>query len=189
MLAATVSTGAIIYINHVVARGNEDRLELEKKIRTEQQRQLDELKNSGSTQEEKIKQLEEKLQSKLAEKARLAAIEASEASKLDKAVKAIIPAPQVAHAASGGCGDWIQQAGITDVANATWLINKESGCRTSAVNPSSGACGIPQALPCSKLGAARGNPVEEIKWMNNYVVARYGSWAGAVAFHKIHNYY
>lgn len=183
------ATATVIYINHVVARGNEDRLQLEQKIRSEQQRQLDELKNSGSTQEEKIKQLEEKLQSKLAEKARLAAIEASEASKLNKVIEAVIPVPKAAHAASGGCGDWIQQAGITDVANAVWLINKESGCRTSAINASSGACGIPQALPCSKLGAARGNPVEEIKWMNNYVVRRYGSWAGAVAFHKANNWY
>lgn len=88
------------------------------------------------------------------------------------------PTPVVA-APTGSCGDWIAQAGVTDVGNALILINRESGCNPNAVNKSSGACGIPQALPCSKLGT--NDPVEQIKWMQNYVFSRYGSWANAVA--------
>ena len=89
----------------------------------------------------------------------------------------------------GTCSEWIKQAGISDVANAYTLIMHESGCNVNSVNKSSGACGIPQALPCSKLGSARGNPVAEIRWMNNYVINRYGSWANAVAFWNTHKWY
>lgn len=88
---------------------------------------------------------------------------------------------------SGDCASWIREAGVTDVANAMFLINKESGCNPNAVNPSSGACGIPQALPCSKIAGL--NPVGQIRWMQNYVNARYGGWAGAVAFWHANHWY
>lgn len=91
--------------------------------------------------------------------------------------------------ASGGCADWMAQAGVTDVANATWLINKESGCNPSAINSSSGACGIAQELPCGKSGCSLGDGVCQIRWMQSYVLSRYGSWGAAVAFHQSHNWY
>ena len=90
-------------------------------------------------------------------------------------------------AVNGTCASWIAAAGVTDVTNAMILINRESGCNPNAVNRSSGACGIPQALPCSKLGTS--DPVAQILWMQNYVFARYGSWANAVAFHNSHGWY
>ncbi len=90
----------------------------------------------------------------------------------------------------GDCGQWLAQAGITDP-DALWLVGKESGCRPGAVNRSSGACGIPQALPCSKLPCpldATG-AVCQLKWMENYVKNRYGSWAKARAFHASRGWY
>jgi hypothetical protein len=87
----------------------------------------------------------------------------------------------------GSCADWITQAGVTDVGSATILKARESGCNPYARNASSGACGIPQALPCSKLGT--NDPVAQIKWMQGYVFARYGSWANALAFHYANNWY
>ena len=87
----------------------------------------------------------------------------------------------------GSCADWITQAGVTDVASASILIARESHCNPMALNASSGACGIPQALPCSKLGT--NDPVAQIKWMQGYVFARYGSWANALAFHYANNWY
>ena len=84
-------------------------------------------------------------------------------------------------AVSGSCDSWIRQAGVSDVANAKILIMKESGCNPNAVNASSGACGLQQELPCGKSGCGLGNPVCQIKWMQNYCNQRYGSWAGAVA--------
>lgn len=90
-------------------------------------------------------------------------------------------------APTGTCAEWMQAAGVTDMVNAAELIRRESGCNPNAVNPSSGACGIPQALPCSKLGTS--DPVQQIKWMQDYVIRRYGSWAGAVQFHDKMNWY
>lgn len=88
---------------------------------------------------------------------------------------------------TGTCAEWMQAAGVTDEVNAAELIRRESGCNPNAVNASSGACGIPQALPCSQLGTS--DPVQQIKWMQDYVVRRYGSWAGAVQFHNRMGWY
>lgn len=88
-------------------------------------------------------------------------------------------APSVA--VSGTCEDWMRQAGVSDMVNAKILIMRESGCNPNAVNASSGACGLQQELPCGKSGCGLGNPVCQIKWMQNYCNQRYGSWAGAVA--------
>lgn len=92
-------------------------------------------------------------------------------------------------AVSGSCSEWLAQAGVTDTYNAMWLINKESGCNPNAVNPSSGACGVAQELPCGKSGCSLGDGACQVAWMNKYVSERYGSWAGAVAFHQTHNWY
>lgn len=81
------------------------------------------------------------------------------------------------------CAQWMAEAGIP-LTNATQkLILNESGCRTNAKNPSSGACGIPQAWPCSKLPCALDNTgaVCQLKWMDNYVKGRYGTWDNALA--------
>lgn len=102
------------------------------------------------------------------------------------------PAPQRAAKAvapSGSCADWIAGAGIGDVANAQELIRRESGCNPNAVNPSSGACGVAQELPCGKSGCSLGDGACQVKWMNSYVLGRYGSWANAVAWHDAHNWY
>jgi uncharacterized protein YabE (DUF348 family) len=58
------------------------------------------------------------------------------------------------------------------------LWNHESGWRVNAYNPS-GAYGIPQALPGSKMASAgadwRTNPATQIKWGLNYIGSRYGT--------------
>ena len=84
--------------------------------------------------------------------------------------------------ANGNCVDWMNRAGIALTAATTKLIINESGCRTSAVNPKSGACGIPQALPCSKLPCALNDSgaICQLQWMDRYVKDRYGSWDHAL---------
>lgn len=128
-------------------------------------------------QEDK-KKLEEQLQSKL---------QKQEAERI--ALQSRASLIQKAYAASGTCAEWIAAAGITDVGNAMELINRESGCNPAAVNKSSGACGVAQELPCGKSGCSRSDGACQVKWMNSYVVNRYGSWAGAVAWHNSHNWY
>lgn len=92
-------------------------------------------------------------------------------------------------AVSGTCAEWISAAGIGDVANAAELIRRESGCNPNAMNRSSGACGVAQELPCGKSGCSLGDGACQVKWMNRYVLGRYGSWANAVAWHNSHNWY
>lgn len=92
-------------------------------------------------------------------------------------------------AVSGNCSDWLAQAGVSDIQNAMELIRRESGCNPNAVNPSSGACGVAQELPCGKSGCSLGDGACQVRWMNSYVANRYGSWANAVAFHNSRNWY
>lgn len=57
------------------------------------------------------------------------------------------------------------------------LWTRESGWNPYAYNPSSGACGIPQALPCSKIGDM--SVIGQIKWGLEYIQGRYGDPASA----------
>lgn len=63
------------------------------------------------------------------------------------------------------------------------LWNKESGWNYQAYNRGSGAYGIPQALPGSKMGSAgadwQTNPATQIAWGLGYISGRYGSPCGA----------
>ncbi len=65
------------------------------------------------------------------------------------------------------------------------LWQRESGWSQSAHNASSGAHGIPQALPGSKMGSFGGdwatNPETQIKWGLSYIDSVYGSPAAALA--------
>ena len=92
-------------------------------------------------------------------------------------------------ATSGTCQDWMKSAGISDTASAYTLIMRESGCNPNAVNPSTGACGIGQQLPCGKWKHTWNDPVGAMKDMQTYVFSRYGSWANALAFHNSHGWY
>lgn len=83
--------------------------------------------------------------------------------------------------------------GPGNIASLLWLIQKESGGRVDATNPSSGAYGIPQALPGSKMASAgadwRTNPRTQISWMMGYIEDRYGDATAAKRFHQAHNWY
>jgi hypothetical protein len=69
----------------------------------------------------------------------------------------------------------------------------ESGWRVNAENASSGAYGIPQALPGSKMATAgadwRTNPATQIRWGLGYIQERYGSPCGAWGFKQGHGWY
>ncbi len=69
----------------------------------------------------------------------------------------------------------------------------ESGWRVNAENVSSGAYGIPQALPGSKMATAgadwASNPATQIEWGLGYIRDRYGSPCGAWSFKQSHGWY
>jgi len=72
------------------------------------------------------------------------------------------------------------------------LWNRESGWRVNAANPS-GAYGIPQALPGSKMASAgsdwRTNAKTQITWGLNYIAGRYGTPCGAWAHSQASGWY
>jgi hypothetical protein len=73
------------------------------------------------------------------------------------------------------------------------LWTRESGWRADAYNASSGAYGIPQSLPGSKMAAAgadwRTNAATQINWGLSYISARYGTPCGAWAHSEAYNWY
>jgi len=72
------------------------------------------------------------------------------------------------------------------------LWNRESGWRVNAANPS-GAYGIPQALPGSKMASAgadwQTNPATQITWGLNYITAVYATPCGAWAHSQASGWY
>lgn len=109
------------------------------------------------------------------------------------------PEPKPAAAASSGGGgavsmpfyvgggskeQWLTAAGIApeNWGYVDYIATRESGWNPNATNPSSGACGLIQALPCSKVPGNGYNPVDNLRWAQGYAIGRYGSWANAYAF-------
>jgi hypothetical protein len=75
--------------------------------------------------------------------------------------------------------------------NDIW--SRESGWRYNAENATSGAYGIPQALPGSKMASAgpdwETSPATQIKWGLGYIKERYGSPCDGWAFWEAHGWY
>lgn len=73
------------------------------------------------------------------------------------------------------------------------IIIKESGWNHTATNPTSGAYGLVQALPGSKMASAgadwRTNPITQINWGISYMNGRYGSPCGAWSFWLNNHWY
>ncbi len=73
------------------------------------------------------------------------------------------------------------------------IVNHESSWNYQAVNASSGAYGLFQALPAGKYASAgadwRTNPATQIKWGLNYMNSRYGSPCEAWSFWSANHWY
>ena len=73
------------------------------------------------------------------------------------------------------------------------LWNRESSWRANAHNPSSGAHGIPQSLPASKMASEGAdyytNGYTQIRWGLKYIAGRYGTPSNAWAHSESHGWY
>lgn len=109
-----------------------------------------------------------------------------------------VPVPQIeaigATIAIGGDKTAVMaQAGIApgDYAYANFIISHESGWRVTAANPS-GAYGLCQALPGSKMAGAGGdwqtNPITQLRWCSGYA-SKFGGWGPAYNFWLAHRYW
>lgn len=91
---------------------------------------------------------------------------------------------------------WLKQAGIPEswwhymelIIDGGNGIPGESHWNPRIINPSSGAYGIPQSLPASKMASAgrdwRTNAITQLRWMKDYIRGRYGT-AKAAWEHKV----
>ena len=68
---------------------------------------------------------------------------------------------------------------------ASELIARESSFNNQAINPTSGACGLAQALPCSKMKCELIDIDCQLRWIGEYVSNRYGTFKGAIAWHDL----
>ena len=83
--------------------------------------------------------------------------------------------------ATGSHLHWLEQAGIPK----SWypdiikVINRESHWDPKIANSRTGAYGIPQALPGTKMASSgsdwRSNPITQLRWMKGYIKGRYGN--------------
>jgi hypothetical protein len=73
------------------------------------------------------------------------------------------------------------------------LWNQESGWNVYATNPTSGAYGIPQALPGSKMASAgadwQTDAATQIRWGLSYIKSLYGSPCGAWSHEEADGWY
>ena len=73
------------------------------------------------------------------------------------------------------------------------MWERESGWNVYATNPSSGAYGIPQALPGSKMASHgsnwRSDAKTQIEWGLDYISSRYSTPCGAWSFWQANNWY
>ncbi|MER7640747.1 MULTISPECIES: transglycosylase SLT domain-containing protein [unclassified Streptomyces] len=73
------------------------------------------------------------------------------------------------------------------------IVEHESGWNVTATNSSSGAYGLVQALPGSKMSSAgsdwKTNAATQIKWGLDYMNSRYGSPTAAWSFWQSNGWY
>lgn len=72
---------------------------------------------------------------------------------------------------------------------ASELVCRESSFNNEAINPTSGACGLFQALPCEKMGCSLDDVDCQIAWGKDYIENRYKSVDKALAFHDEKGWY
>jgi resuscitation-promoting factor RpfB len=75
---------------------------------------------------------------------------------------------------------------VGDYSYVDYIVSRESGWNAAATNKSSGAYGLCQALPGTKMASTgsdwRTNAVTQLKWCSGYATGRYGSWSAAYSF-------
>ena len=121
----------------------------------------------------------------------VAAVAAATAGMALSAASAQAAAPASSSSAQAIAHKMIPDAARSNACSQT--VQHESGWNPSATNASSGAYGLVQALPGSKMASAgadwKTNPATQIKWGLDYMNSRYGSPAKAWAFWQTNHWY
>lgn len=182
--AVLITVISVTAWTHIKYRTNqaqvEKQLNQEIELKETKLNELNKTNEATSKEAENLKKETEELKKQLQAK--------REKQQADKVYAETLTQP-VKQVFGGNCATWVAQAGITDIASATALIAKESGCDPNSINRLSGACGVAQELPCGKSGCSLGDGACQVRWMDSYIKARYGTWANALSFHRQNNWY
>lgn len=193
-------TAAITFTAHSI-KANEQKLKiqtqkLEAQTKSQHDTEVQNLKKKIDERDKAIQLKDQQLQSKAAEKARLAAIEAAKKPAVSKVVQSIVPTAQ---AATSPHMEWMAQAGIpqSDWGYVEFIVSRESGWRPCSFYPSQNdcnarpvnACGLVMQNPCGKIPGDWRDPIAALRWQKGYVQARYGGYAGAYNYWLIHHNY
>lgn len=77
----------------------------------------------------------------------------------------------------------------TEAEFKAFIYAHESGNNPGSINKHSGACGLGQALPCSKMGCSLTDYQCQDGFFTRYMAARYGSWLKAYQFWISHRWW
>jgi hypothetical protein len=164
-----------------------------KSHQTEQEEQAEALRQQeAARQQEEARKQQEELKRQQAAQRAAAEQKRKEALAAAAAQQARIIAETPS---SGSVEDMAREMTIARFGENHWsamrtLIQRESGFNIRALNARSGACGLGQALPCSKLPNGINTSAEaQIQWMLGYVANRYGNPISALQFHNAHHWY
>lgn len=147
----------------------QDQLKTEKEKGNQNEQKVKELEQKDLDNQKKIDDLEAQVQAQL-EKKRL------DAERLASANRALTLTATASAASNNGSAKM-------------FIYMHESGNNPGAINKSSGACGLGQALPCSKLPCSLSDYACQDSWFTNYMLQRYGSWENAKAFWQSHRWW
>ena len=125
---------------------------------------------------------------------------AQKAAKAAQAARKAQPAPQAAAITPSGSPEQVAERMLSQFGWSSSqfsclqpLWEHESGWSVAAENPSSGAYGIPQALPAAQMASAgadwQTNAATQIRWGLTYIQGRYGSPCGAWGHEEADNWY
>lgn len=190
IILATVLSGAIIRLeqeNQALDKKTKLQFELYRK-EVEQQKQ-ETIKNFTDEQQRQREEMNKEIEKLKHE------LEAKKAKQNTLASK-IVPKAE-ASAITAQNGSHSQLMALAGIAEADWpcveaLVQRESGWRVNATNPKSGAYGLPQSLPGSKMASAgadwQTNPVTQLRWANSYVSGR-GGWCSVNNFQLSNGWY
>ena len=82
-----------------------------------------------------------------------------------------------------------QTAPVSSNSAKAFIYSHESGNNPGAINASSGACGLGQALPCSKMPCSLSDYACQDSFFTSYMQGRYGTWENAQAFWLSHHWW
>lgn len=132
---------------------------------------------------------------KAAESAKASQKSASSISRNSSTQSALSPAPSSAGVTSAEENKEYARSILSpaDFTCLNFIAEKESRWSTTATNPSSGAYGVAQSLPATKMASAgadyRTNGKTQVNWMISYLSERYGSACGGKAFWDRNHWY